>query len=156
MLVTASLAAGLLTGCLPLNRTQSPDPVHASHDRSGVEKENSELQVLPGDSIKLFADKPHYRIRNEPERTVNGVLSRVAVRTGPNTREHPIRLHTEQGEWGVYSEGISQRLLEAIIDQPLRITGKWIDQSNEGAPIEVWIGEVTVPNPSVDNLDSER
>lgn len=99
--------------------------------------------MLPGDSIILFANNPNYRIRDEPEQTVNGVLARIAVRTGPNTREHPIRLRTEHGEWGVYSEGLSPQLLDAIVDQPLSITGKWIDQSNEGLPVEVWIGEVT-------------
>lgn len=144
MLITALLAAGLLTGSLFPNETQSLKLPHTPHDRASVEKKSSELQVLPGDLIKLFADKPHYLIRDESEQTVNGVLSRVPVRTGPNTREHPIRLRTAQGEWGIYSEGISPILLDAIIDRPLRITGKWIDQSHEGAPVEVWIGEVTV------------
>lgn len=135
----ASLAVGLFIGCQLPDKTQTPGPAQPPPG------ESIRGESIRGESIKLFADNSIYLHRDEPVRTVSGVLSRVAVRTGPNTREHPIRLRTDEGEWGVYSEGLSPRLLDAIIDRPLRIKGKWIDQSKEGAPVEVWIGEVTDP-----------
>jgi hypothetical protein len=135
------LATSFLIGC------ESPVEI-ASVDSQGSRVEHANesrtRQLQPGEVIKLFADETFYRDRAEAERRVRGVLSRVAVRTGPNTREHPVRLRTKEGEWGVYSEGLSSRMLDAIMGRPLIITGKWIDQGQEGAPLEVWIGEVAV------------
>lgn len=131
ILFIASLAASLFYGCQSLDKTQTINPV-----------QTQPKEFIRSGKIKLFADNDIYLYRPEPVRIVNGVLSRITVRTGPNTREHPIRLRTDEGEWGVYSEGLSPQLLDTIIDRPLRIKGKWIDQSKEGAPVEVWIGKV--------------
>ncbi len=128
----AVLAAGLLTGCLPASGKQSGEQV----------VEVTATTPLVEESITVFANNTHYQERDEPERQVCGVLLRVAVRTGPNTREHPIRLQTDQGDWGVYSEGIMPDLLDTLVDRPLCLTGKWVDQSDQGAPIEVWIGRI--------------
>jgi hypothetical protein len=135
------IAASLLIGC------ESPVET-ASADRQGSRieqaKESRTSALQSGEVIRLFADEPFYRERAEAEQRVQGVLSRVPVRTGPNTREHPVRLQTKDGQWGVYSEGLSSRMLDALMDRPLIVTGKWIDQSQEGAPVEVWIGEIVL------------
>jgi|GEM_PF-5995411 len=92
--------------------------------------------------ITLLANNPQYQLRKEVEQTVHGILYRVEVSTGPNTRDLAIRLRTEQGDWGVYSEGISDTVLNQIIDRPISLNAKWIDQSAEGFAIEVWVGTV--------------
>lgn len=126
------VAAGLLTGCLPANDKQP-----------GVQvAEVAASTPRAGEPITIFANNTHYRDREESERQVCGVLLHVVVRTGPNTREHPIRLQTDQGDWGVYSEGIAPDLLGTVVNRPLCLTGKWVDQSDQGAPIEVWIGKI--------------
>lgn len=126
------LAAGLLTGCLPANDKQPGEQV----------VEVTATTPLAEESITVFANNTHYRVREEAERQVCGVLRRVAVRTGPNTREHPVRLRTDQGDWGVYSEGIAPDFLDTLVDRPLCLTAKWVDQSDQGAPVEVWIGRI--------------
>ena len=92
--------------------------------------------------IPVFAGKAFYEERSEPEVTLQGTLFRIPVRTGPNTREHPVRLKTSDGEWGVYTEGVPLDMIDSLLNQPLTVTGKWIDQSAEGYPLEFWLGEV--------------
>ena len=94
------------------------------------------------ETVRVFAGKTFYEDRSEPEVTLEGMLIRVPVRNGPNTREHPIRLKTDDGEWGVYTEGLPVDLIDSLLNQPLTITGKWIDQSAEGYPVEFWVGAV--------------
>ena len=142
------LLAGLFVGCPPPSETQSADQIQLAQDRVAASKERSSLLARPGDSIKLFAYSPHYLTYDEPEQFVDGTLSRIAIQKESKTDKRQIRLQTDQGEWRVYSEGISPYLLDAIVDQPLRITGKWVDQKFEGAATEVWIAKVTVPSPS--------
>lgn len=141
IVATLFLAAVACAGCESPDGAGSGERHEARADRVDGAGETAPAPG-PGESVKLFADEPFYRARSEPERQVRGVLSRVAVRTGPNTREHPLRLRTDKGEWGVYSEGLPSRLLDAIVSRPLIVTGKWIDLQSEGAAVEVWIGEV--------------
>lgn len=117
------LAAGLMAGCLPADHKPT----------TGLEA---------GEPLTVFASNRHYLERVEPERQACGVLLRVAARTGPNTREHPVRLVTDEGAWGVYVEGIAPDLLDTLLDRPLCLTGKWVDQRDQAAPIEVWIGRI--------------
>ena len=90
----------------------------------------------------VFANESFYRDRPEPERTVRGILFRVDAVTGPDTREHPIRLSTEAGEWGVYVAGLPEAVLDSIVDRPWWITGKWIPADEQNPVEEVWIGRV--------------
>lgn len=90
----------------------------------------------------MFANAPFYRDRPEPERTVHGILIRVDAVTGPDTREHPVRLRTEAGEWGVYVAGLPEEVLDAIVDRPSWITGKWIPADEQNQVEEVWIARV--------------
>jgi len=96
----------------------------------------------PVEETIVFANAAFYCDRPEPERTVRGVLLRVDVITGPDTREHPARLRTDAGEWGVYVAGLPEDVLDAIIGEPAWVTGKWIPADAQNPVEEVWIARV--------------
>lgn len=97
---------------------------------------------LPTTMVSVFATQRHYQLRTEPEETVPGYLYRVDIGTGPNTRDLAIRIRTDQGDWGVYTEGIDDEFLDQYLDQPIVVRAKWVDLSVDGFATEVWIGSI--------------
>ena len=140
-MIVVALAAGLTVGC-----QQRDTPTDPNRQESDAVTNLSEFEAAlqSGEPVQLFAGKGFYLARGEPEVTLTGTLTRIPIRTGPNTREHPIRLHNDEGEWSVYTSGLPADLLDSLLNQPLIVTGKWIDQSAEGLPVEFWIGRVVV------------
>jgi len=138
--IVVALAAGIMAGCQP--QLAPEEPRQAGQHTFSPQNEALEKPLPTTETTPFFAGKSFYENRSEPEVTLEGTLIRVPVRTGPNTREHPIRLTTDEGEWGVYAEGLQNDLLDSLLNQPLRITGKWIDQSAEGYAMEFWVGGV--------------
>lgn len=77
--------------------------------------------------VKIYADRPFYRERPEPEQTWTGVLRRVQVPTGPNTREHPYKLEITGEFLALYISGPEESSAAHYLGRQVEITGKRID-----------------------------
>ena len=89
---------------------------------------------------KIFADKPWYRDRREPERDWEGILSTRAAGSGPNTREalgHLLEMRDRNVP--VYTPSL-RATLHRFINRRVRIVGEPIDLSREGFGEEIWPG----------------
>jgi hypothetical protein len=57
----------MATGCQPLNESPNAESTQPSRDPVDVAKQSYTSQVRPGAAIKLIAEAPFCRMRNEPE-----------------------------------------------------------------------------------------
>lgn len=131
----AGLVGTSVTGCGGARRAGS----------GGPEEEAATSSEQPAAPLTVFAGKAFYRERSEPEERLRGVLRRVPVRTGPDTRDMPLRLTTDAGEkLAVYVSGFDLAALGPFVDRRVEIVGKRIDQRAEGYDVEVWIGTIAL------------
>ncbi|NEN96018.1 MAG: hypothetical protein F6J94_26435 [Moorea sp. SIO1F2] len=94
-------------------------------------------------TLTIFADKPFYRERPEPEITLTGVLQSSPVRVGPNTRDMPFKLETQTETLSVYVSSREEEILDRFVNRKVRVIGKRVDQRAEGYDFEIWIGSIS-------------
>ncbi len=94
-------------------------------------------------TLKVFAEKSFYLERTEPEETLVGTFLASVVREGPNTRDMPFKLVTDEQELSVYSSGFDEKALQRYAGREVEVVGKRIDQREEGHGIEIWIATIT-------------
>lgn len=134
-------AIALLT-CLFVYSTRSASTETTPASNSPREAVSSESAAEGVTTLILYAYKSFYRERPEPEETLLGILRESSVRTGPNTRDMPYKLETDQGSLNVYVTGVDVARLKPLSGQTVRVIGKRIDQTAEGFGIEIWIASV--------------
>lgn len=89
-------------------------------------------------TVRIHAGAEYYRERAEPEKTIQGVLRERPVRTGPDTRDLPLHLETDEGTFAVYAVGETAEMLRHLTDRRVRVLGKRVDQRSEGHGFEIW------------------
>jgi hypothetical protein len=89
-------------------------------------------------ALHIHAGAEYYLERAEPEQTIQGVLRERPVRTGPDTRDLPLHLETDEGTIAIYAVGATAELLRDLTDRRVRVLGKRVDQRSEGHGLEIW------------------
>ncbi len=138
---TACFVCSLLGSVAPLLSCVQPVDVARSIIAAACNSVVSEASAEE-ETLILHADKSFYRDRSEPEEALVGFLRRAPVRTGPNTRDMPFKLETDQGTFSVYVTGADVARLHPFKDHKVRVVGKRIDQRAEGFGYEFWIASI--------------
>jgi hypothetical protein len=136
---------GGLSGCAP-EQSAPDEQTRSGRARSSGEEQSVHHQEMSGTKstrVKIFAEKPFYLARPEPEQGWTGMLRRVPVLPGPNTRDLPYHLETSREVLRIYAAGPEEALLKPFVDRPVEVVGKRIDLQAEGFSIELWPGSIT-------------
>jgi hypothetical protein len=105
----------------------------------GVDQEDGEPKAL----VRIFAGRPFYLERPEPEESFRGILRRAEVREGPDTRDLPFRLEVGDERLSVYTSGLDDKILQTLVDREVEAIGKRIDLRHEGFGVEIWIATIS-------------
>ena len=146
--IAVVLVAYFGIGCKPFANTSEPGKASYLRPISEVPVAHGqyEKKAMPRDGklkpLHVFADKPFYLERPEPEEILVGVLQLAHVREGPNTRDMPFRLVVGTNKLNVYVTGLDVETLRPYVGHEVAVVGKQIDQRIEGYGIEIWIATI--------------
>jgi hypothetical protein len=91
---------------------------------------------------QIYAGTEWYRVRQEPEKSLRGVLAKRDVPVGPATRMGLLYiLVTSDRLVPVYAAN-AEHLLAPYVGRPVVVYGKLVDLTNEGYGLELWIGSI--------------
>lgn len=115
---------------------------------AGSEKPGADqVAQEPEARVQIFADRRFYRERPEAEESFRGILRRVEVREGPDTRDLPFLLVVGEERLSVYTSGFDDEELRSFVDRKVEVIGKRIDLRPEGFGVEIWIATICLVEP---------
>jgi hypothetical protein len=98
---------------------------------------------------EVFASRPWYRERPEPEEELEGLLlAAPPAALGPASRGTVgFILQTPGADHPVYSAGMDD-VLRSLGGRRVRVRAKLVDLSSEGFGVELWVARVEEPRAS--------
>ena len=93
-------------------------------------------------SHEVFAGQGFYTERPEPEQSLTGKIIHRPVAEGPNTRRFAYRLQGAGFDYALYSTPSTIDLIRSLAGRTVTVTGKLIDQSDDGGEVELWAAAI--------------